>query len=46
VTNVTISDCDFGTPVRADAPWFIHNAQGVVLRNVTIAGKRHDGKVA
>jgi polygalacturonase len=39
VTDVTISDCDFGTPVHGDAPWFVHAARGVQLRNVTIAGK-------
>jgi polygalacturonase len=45
VRNVRISDCDFGTPVRADAPWFIHHAQDVTLHNVTIAGKRYDVKL-
>jgi len=39
VTNVTISDCDFGTPVNGETPWLLHNAKGVVLRNVTIGGK-------
>jgi len=39
VTNVTISDCDFGTPVSGALPWFVHNAKGIQLRNVTIAGK-------
>jgi polygalacturonase len=39
VTNVTISDCDFGTPVNGEAPWFVHNAKGIVLRNVKIGGK-------
>jgi polygalacturonase len=39
VTDVTISDCDFGTPVNGGAPWYLHDARGVVLRNVTIGGK-------
>jgi polygalacturonase len=39
VTNVTISDCDFGTPVNAAKPYYLYNAQGVQLKNVTIAGK-------
>ena len=39
VTNVTITDCDFGTPKNAAQPWFLHNVQGLVLKNVVIAGK-------
>jgi len=46
VRNVTISDCDFGNAVRADAPWFIHNARDVTLRNVTIGGKRYNEKLS
>ncbi|QGZ43353.1 endopolygalacturonase [Pseudoduganella flava] len=46
VRNVTIRDCDFGTPVRADAPWYVHNARDVVLSNVTIGGKRYDRKLS
>ncbi|GGX93632.1 hypothetical protein GCM10007386_25570 [Pseudoduganella dura] len=46
VRNVTISDCDFGNAVKADAPWFVHNAQGVTLRNVTIGGKRYNEKLS
>ena len=42
VTDVTISDCDFGTPVNAAQPWFIHNAKNIALRNVVIGGKRYD----
>jgi hypothetical protein len=36
---VTITDCDFGTPVNADQPWFIYNVRNVKLSRVTIAGK-------
>lgn len=39
ITNVTISDCDFGTPVNGAQPWFIHNVRELMLRNVTIANK-------
>jgi polygalacturonase len=39
VSNVTISDCDFGTPRNGREPVYLHNATGVVLKNVTIGGK-------
>jgi polygalacturonase len=39
LTNITISDCDFGTPRNAASPWYLHNVRGLVLKNVTIAGK-------
>jgi polygalacturonase len=39
LTDITISDSDFGTPRNFDAPWFIHNVKGLTLRNVRIAGK-------
>ncbi|TWI62633.1 polygalacturonase [Pseudoduganella lurida] len=39
VTNVTITDCDFGTPRNRQEPVYVHNAKDVVLKNVTIAGK-------
>ena len=42
VTNISISDCDFGTPVAGDKPWYAYNVRGLKLRNVTIAGKRYD----
>ena len=42
VERVRIRDCDFGTPRNGAQPWFIHNAAGVTLENVLIAGKRHD----
>ncbi len=38
VTRVTITDCDFGTP-RAPTPWFLHNVQGLQLKNVQAGGK-------
>jgi hypothetical protein len=39
LTNITISDCDFGTPRNASQPWFVHNVKSLTLKNVTIAGK-------
>ena len=42
VSDVTITDCDFGTPRNAASPWFLHNVRGLVLKNVTIAKKRYD----
>jgi len=40
VRNVTITDCDFGTPSNGDQPWYLYNVQGLTLKNVTIAGKK------
>jgi hypothetical protein len=42
IRDVTITDCDFGTPVNAAQPWFIYNVRNVKLSNVTIAGKVHN----
>ncbi|MCU6500929.1 glycoside hydrolase family 28 protein [Rugamonas sp. A1-17] len=42
VTGVTISDCDFGTPVNMEQPWYLYNVQGLKLDNVTIGGKVHN----
>jgi polygalacturonase len=39
VANVTISDCDFGTPRNGKEAVYVYNARGVVLTNVTIAGQ-------
>ena len=39
LTDITITDCDFGTPRNAEQPWFTHNVKGLVLKNVRIAGK-------
>jgi hypothetical protein len=43
VSNVTISDCDFGTPVHAAAPAYLYNVKGLLLRNVKINGKLLNG---
>ena len=39
IRDVSITDCDFGTPVNAAQPWFIYNVRNVRLSKVTIAGK-------
>ena len=46
VTNVTIRDCDFGTPRNGKEPIYLHNAKDVVLANVKIGGKVIDGKLS
>lgn len=42
VTDVTITDCDFGMPVNTAQPWFLYNVKGLQLKNVTIGGKVHN----
>jgi polygalacturonase len=42
VFDVTITDCDFGTPANADQPWYLYNVKDLKLNKVTIAGKRYD----
>ncbi|SFU28665.1 glycoside hydrolase family 28 protein [Pseudoduganella namucuonensis] len=42
VTDVTITDCDFGTPVNDKAPWWLYNVKGLKLKNVTIGGTVHN----
>ncbi|UGQ45582.1 glycoside hydrolase family 28 protein [Massilia endophytica] len=39
VTNVTISDCDFGTPVNAEQPFYLYNVKGLKLDRVRVGGK-------
>lgn len=42
VRDVTITDCDFGTPANAEHPWYAYNVRGLRLSNVVVAGKRYD----
>ncbi len=42
VTDVTISDCDFGSPVRAEQPFYLYNVTGLALKNVVVAGKTYN----
>jgi polygalacturonase len=46
VRDVTISDCDFGTPASADQPWYAYNVRDLKLVNVTIGGKRYDTTIS
>ena len=46
VSDVTITDCDFGTPVNLAQPYFLYNVKGLTLKNVTIGGVRHDKTLA
>jgi polygalacturonase len=39
IRDVTITDCDFGTPVNAAQPFYVYNARDVKLTNVTVGGK-------
>ncbi|MCC2957611.1 glycoside hydrolase family 28 protein [Massilia sp. IC2-477] len=39
LSNITISDSDFGRPRAADGPWFAHHVRGLKLSNVRVAGK-------
>ncbi|HEX7643590.1 MAG TPA: glycoside hydrolase family 28 protein [Burkholderiaceae bacterium] len=39
VHNVTIADCDFGTPAASGSPFFVFNARDIKLENVKIGGK-------
>ncbi|MGV7206336.1 glycoside hydrolase family 28 protein [Oxalobacteraceae bacterium A2-2] len=41
VSNISISDSDFGTPRNAEQPWFTHNVEGLKLSKVRIAGKEY-----
>jgi polygalacturonase len=42
VTNVSISDCQFGTPVNSASPMYLYNVQGLELKNVQIGDKLHN----
>lgn len=46
VNAVTISDCDFGTPSNLTHPYYVFNAQNVVLKDVTIGGKVYNTTLA
>jgi polygalacturonase len=39
LTDITISDADFGTPRNAAEPWYAYNVKRLKLTNVRIAGK-------
>ncbi|MCS0657784.1 glycoside hydrolase family 28 protein [Massilia terrae] len=39
VANVTISDCDFGTPVNGKQPFYLYNARDIKLKNVKLGAQ-------
>lgn len=39
VSNVTISDCDLGTPVNSKQPIYLYNVKGLHLKNVKIGAQ-------
>jgi polygalacturonase len=42
VRNITIRDCDFGSPVQTDKPFHLYNVEGLTLENVTVSGKTYN----
>jgi polygalacturonase len=42
VTNVTISDCDFGTPANREQPFYLYNVKELKLNNVKVGGKTYN----
>jgi polygalacturonase len=42
VRRVTVTNCDFGNPVNAAQPVWLHNVADLRLENVRISGKRID----
>ena len=43
--NITITNCDFGTPRNAEQPWFAYNVKNLVLKDVKIGGKLVNQKI-
>ncbi|MYN02148.1 endopolygalacturonase [Pseudoduganella sp. DS3] len=39
LSDISITDADFGTPRNAEEPWFVYNVKRLKLSNVRIAGK-------
>jgi len=46
VSDVTITDCDFGAPANAAQPFWLYNVAGLTLRNVSVSGKVYNGTLA
>ncbi len=42
VHDITIENCELGTPYNAQQPWYLHNVRGLTLKNVTIGGTVHN----
>lgn len=39
LSDISITDADFGTPRNVEEPWFVYNVKRLKLSNVRIAGK-------
>ncbi|MFL6629493.1 MAG: glycoside hydrolase family 28 protein [Vitreoscilla sp.] len=46
VSDVTITDCDFGAPANAAQPFYLYNVARLTLRNVLVGGKVYDTTLA
>jgi polygalacturonase len=46
VSDVTITDCDFGAPANAAQPFYVYNVAGLTLRNVSVSGKVYNTTLA
>jgi polygalacturonase len=46
VSDVTITDCDFGTPANAAQPFYLYNVAGLTLHNVSVGGKVYNTTLA
>ena len=42
VTDITVSDCDLGTPVNDKQPIYLFNVKGLTLKNVKIGAKLYN----
>jgi polygalacturonase len=42
VSDVTITDCNFGTPANMAQPFYLYNVQGLKLTNVIVGGVVHN----
>lgn len=45
LSNVSISDSDFGNARNGDEPWFAHNVKDLSLRAVKIGGKTYNKEI-
>ncbi|MDR3436566.1 glycoside hydrolase family 28 protein [Telmatospirillum sp.] len=46
VSGVTISNCNFGTPVNTATPYYLYNIQNSSLSNVIIAGQTYTKSIS
>jgi polygalacturonase len=42
VVNITVTDCDLGTPVNGANPLYLYNVEGLTLKNVKIGATVHN----